>query len=85
MILDQPEFLPIFFESTLKMMGHLDRLGMTENLDIVELFCRNFIYLSEAQLNEYYIQSAINDTLTMLLDNLEPMSIALEDSEEEQS
>lgn len=67
------------------MMSHLDRLGMTENLDIVELFCRNFIYLSEEQLNEYYIQSAINETLTMLLDNLEPMSIALEDSEEEQS
>lgn len=67
------------------MMSHLDRLGMTENLDIVELFCRNFIYLSEEQLNVYYIQSAINETLTMLLDNLEPMSIALEDSEEEQS
>lgn len=28
-MLDQPKYLSTFFESTLKMMGHLDRLGIT--------------------------------------------------------
>lgn len=79
-ILDQPSFLSPFFDCTVKMLGHLERLGIADNLDLIELFCRNFIYLSERQLNEYYIQSTIEDTLALLLENLDSMSIGLEDS-----
>lgn len=58
---------------------------MTENLDILQLFCRNFVYISDNQLKEYYIQSALNETLELFLDNLEAMSIGLQDAEEEQA
>ena len=61
------------------MIEHIEKLGITENLDIIELFFRTFLYVSDEQLNQYYIQSAVDDTLDLLLNILEPLSIGLAD------
>ncbi len=58
---------------------------MPDNLDIVELVFRTFLYLTEEQMDLPQVQSLVEDSLATVLNNLEPMSIGLEGSEGEQA
>ena len=52
---------------------------------MLELFFRSFLFLNDTQLNEHYVQSMVDDTLTLILDILEPMSISLDEADEDQA
>ena len=67
------------------MLGHLESLGIPENIDMLELFFRSFLFLNDTQLNEHYVQSMVDDTLTLILEILEPMSISLDEADEDQA
>jgi len=49
-------------------------------LDIIELVFRTFLYVNEEQNNLTQVQNLIEDSMTLLLSNLDPMSIGLEGS-----
>jgi len=67
------------------MIGHLENLGIPENIDMLELFFRSFLFLTNSQLEQHYVQSMVDDTLTMILDILEPMAISLDDADDDQA
>ena len=56
-------------------------MGIPENIDILELFFRSFIFLTNKQLNEHYVQSMVDDTLTLILDILDPIAVSLDDAD----
>ena len=82
---DQPTYLSQYFECLEKMLGHLESLGIPDNIDMLELFFRSFLFLTNTQINEHYVQSMVDDALALILDILEPMSISLDDAGEDQA
>ena len=58
---------------------------MADNIDMMELFFRSFLYLSDSQLNELYVQNMMEEVLEIILDTLDAISIGLQDGEEDQA
>ena len=50
-------------------------------MDIIELVFRTFLYLNDEQIQLSQVQSLVDDSLTVILDNLEAMSIGLDGSD----
>ena len=59
------------------MLGSVEKLGVPDNLDIVELVFRSFLYLNDQQMELPQVQSLVDDSIALVLANLEPMSIGL--------
>lgn len=55
----------------------MEKLGVSENLDLLDLVTRIFIYLPESMLENYQVQSLIGDVIDIILHNLDPISINL--------
>lgn len=63
----------------------VENLGVPENIDLIELVFRTFLYLNEEQINYAQVQSLVDDSISLLLSNLDSMSIGLEGSEGDQA
>ena len=68
----------ILVECCNSLMAAIDKLGISENLDILELVMRCYMYFTADNLDNVMVASLTEDIIKMLLDNLESMSINLE-------
>lgn len=84
-ITDRKEHLSAYITACSSLLASIEKLGVPENLDIVELVFRSFMYLTDEQMDLPQVQSLVEDSLAIVLGNLEPMSIGLEGSEGEQA
>jgi hypothetical protein len=65
-------------------MNALEKIGMAENLDFLELAIRLYMYFPEKYLDERpMLQSLTEDIIEIIEQNMEAMSINLEESEGE--
>jgi hypothetical protein len=67
------------------MSSAMEKLGIAENLDILELVFRSFLYLNEEQIASDAVQQLVEESLTLMIANMEAMSMGLEGSEGEQA
>lgn len=60
-------------------------MGIAENLDILELVMRSYMYYDQACLESSQIENMTEDIIRILLENMEAMSINLEGTESEEA
>jgi hypothetical protein len=84
-IIDQPQYLDAYIQCCSFMSSAMEKLGIAENLDILELVFRSFLYLNEEQIASDAVQQLVEESLTLMIANMEAMSMGLEGSEGEQA
>jgi hypothetical protein len=63
----------------------VEKLGISENLDILELVLRSFIYMEQDALDLPQVESIVEDATELILQNLNSMSTSLEENTSDQS
>lgn len=77
-MLDQEQWLSLYLECCTCLLDVMEKLGVADNIDIVELVFRTFLYASTEQMASPQLQSLVDDSLQLLLSQLESMSVGLE-------
>lgn len=76
-IIDHPQYLEAYIQCCSFMSSAMEKLGIAENLDILELIFRSFLYLNEEQIANDAVQELVEESLTLMIGNMEAMSMGL--------
>jgi len=82
---DQKQYIPDFLQLFKLLLEIIDKLGIAENLDILELVLRSFIYMDQEVLDNSQTEGIIEDASEIILKNLDSMSVSLEENQNDQS
>lgn len=66
-------------------LDQVDDLGVSDNVDTIELVLRCFLYFNEDHLCLKQVEDIKETALELLMDNLDSISVGLEGAESEQA
>lgn len=82
---EEKQYISEFVQILKLLLEAVEKLGISENLDILELVLRSFIYMEQDALDLPQVESIVEDATELILQNLNSMSTSLEENTSDQS
>lgn len=82
---EEKQYISEFVQILKLLLEAVEKLGIAENLDILELVLRSFIYMEQDALDLPQVESIVEDATELILQNLDSMSTSLEENTSDQS